>query len=179
MRQTGERLASKGSRWLGAVQADRPTAEGGGIGHPIGVLQRRRRLFPRAVLLPTPPQRLAASQQAVVGVGEREQGKQGESLSANLAKAASNPNPVVMFIVCLLATATVTDDGIALANRTSPQQDVLAVASPIGFDLVWRGRKWDKKNRSSWGLPPGVDPPRSQPEAEPLLLNRKIPTGEE
>jgi len=131
------------------------------------------------VLLPTPPQRLAASQQAVVGVGEREQGKQGEGLSTTLAKAASDPNPVVMFIVCLLATATVTDDGIAFANRTSPQQDLLAVARPIGFDLVWRGRKWDKKNRSSWGLPPGVDPPRSQPEAGPLLLKRKIPTGEE
>jgi hypothetical protein len=41
------------------------------------------------------------------------------------------------------------------------------------------GRKWDKKNRSSWGLPPGVDPPRSEPEAVPLLLKRKILTGEE
>src|SRR5271157_4557944 len=179
MRQTGERLASKGSRRLRTGQPDRPAAEGGGIGHPIGVLQRRRRIFPRAVLHKVTPERLTPSQQAVVGVGEREQGKQGEGLSTTLAKAASDPNPVVMFIVCLLATATVTDDGIAFANRTSPQQDVLAVASPIGFDLVWWARKWDKKNRSSWGLPPGVDPPRSQPEAGPLLLNRKIPTGEE
>jgi hypothetical protein len=179
MRQTGERLASKGSGWFGTVQADRPAAESGRIGHPIGVLQRRRRIFPRAVLHKVSPERLTPSQQAVVGVRQREQGKQGEGLSTALAKAASDPNPVVMFIVCLLATATVTDDGIAFANRTSPQQDLLAVASPIGFDLVWRGRKWDKKNRSSWGLPPGVDPPRSQPEAGPLLLNRKIPTGEE
>jgi hypothetical protein len=66
-----------------------------------------------------------------------------------LAKAAPDRNPVVMYIMCLLAPTTVTDDGIAFANRTSPQQNVLAVASPIGFDLVWRGRKWDKKNRAS------------------------------
>jgi hypothetical protein len=94
-------------------------------------------------------ERLSASQQAVVGVGEREQGKEGKGLSTALAKAASDPNPVVMFIVRLLATATVTDDGIAFANRASPQHDLLAVTSPIGFDLVWRGRKWDKKNRGS------------------------------
>jgi hypothetical protein len=108
-----------------------------------------------------------------MGVGEREQGKQGESLSTTLAKATSDPNPIVMFIVRLLAPATVTDDGIAFANRASPQHNLLAVASPIGFDLVWRGRKWDKKNRSSWGPPPGVDPPRSEPEAGPLLLLKR------
>jgi hypothetical protein len=95
------------------------------------------------------PERLSASQQAVVGVGKREQGKQGEGLPTNLAKAASDPNPVVMFIVRLLAAATVTDDGIAFANRASPQHHLLAITSPIGFELVRRGRKWDKKNRGS------------------------------
>ena len=64
-------------------------------------------------------------------------------------RARRDPNPVVMFIVRLLAAAAVTDDGITFANRASPQHDVLAVASPIGFELVWRGRKWDKKNRGS------------------------------
>jgi hypothetical protein len=54
-----------------------------------------------------------------------------------------------MFIVYLLATATVTDDGITFANRAPPQHEVLAVASPVGFQLVRRGRKWDKKNRGS------------------------------
>jgi hypothetical protein len=114
-----------------------------------------------------------------MGVREREQGKQGESFPTTLAEAAPDCNPVVMFVVRLLATATVTDDGIAFTNRTAPQQNLLAVGSPISFDLVWRDRKWDKKNRRSWGLSPGVDPPRSQPEAGPLLLKRKIPTGEE
>ena len=93
--------------------------------------------------------RLSASQQAVVGVGKREQGKQGEGLPATRTKSASDPNPVVMFIVGLLATATVANDGIAFANRASPQHDLVAVSSPIGFELVWRGRKWDKENRGS------------------------------
>ena len=84
-----------------------------------------------------------------------------------------------MFIVRLLATATVPDNRIAFTNWAAPQQNVLAVASPIGFELAWRSRKWDKKNRGSWGLCPGVDPPRSEPEAGPLLLKKRIPTGEE
>jgi hypothetical protein len=131
------------------------------------------------VLYKVSAERLSASQQAVVGIGEREPGKESKGLSATRAKATSDANPVVMLIVRLLAPPTVTDDGIPFANRASPQHDVFGVASPIAFELVRRGRKWDKENRSSWGLPPGVDPPRSQPEAGPLLLKRKIPTGEE
>jgi hypothetical protein len=106
-------------------------------------------------------------------IGKRKQGQEGEGLPATLAKATPDPNPVVMFIVRLLAASTVTDDGIAFAKRAAPQHDLLAVVSPIGFELVRRGGKWDKKNRRSWGLDPGVDPPRSQPEAEPLLLKTK------
>jgi hypothetical protein len=80
-----------------------------------------------------------------------------------------------MFIVRLLAAASVTD-GITFANRASPQHDLLAVARPIGFEPVQRGGKWINKS-SFLGALPGVDPPRSEPEAEPLLLKRKIPTG--
>ena len=170
MRHAGERLASKGSGWFGTVQADRPAAESGRIGHPIGVLQRRRRIFPRAVLHKVSPERLTPSQQAVVGVRQREQGKQGEGLSTALAKAASDPNPVVMFIVRLLAAAPVADDRVACTNGASPQNNLNPACGPIGFELVRRGAKWDKENRGSRGLCPGVDPPRSEPEAEPLLL---------
>jgi len=136
MSHAGERLVPKGSRWLGAVEAARPAAEGGGIGHSIGILERGRRLLPGAVLHKVSSERLTAGQQAVVGVGERERGKEGEGLSASMAKAAPDPNPVVMFIVCLLAPATMTDDGIAFANRASPQDELIAVCGPIGFQLV-------------------------------------------
>ena len=157
-----------------AVQAARPAAEGGGIGRPIGILERGRRLFPRAVFQQASPQRLKASQQTVMRVGKRKQGQEGEGLPATVAEAAPDRNPVVMFIVRLLAAASVTDDRIAFANRASPQNDLLAVAGPIGFELVRRGGKWDKKNRGSSGLCPGVDLPRPEPEAEPLLLKREF-----
>jgi hypothetical protein len=41
-----------------------------------------------------------------------------------------------MFIVRLLAPAAVANDGIAFANRAAPQYDLVAVVSPIGFELV-------------------------------------------
>ena len=64
-----------------------------------------------------------------------------------LANPPSDPNPVVVFIVRLLAPATVTDNGITFTNRASAQQDSIAIASPIAFELVRLGRKWDKNNR--------------------------------
>lgn len=84
-----------------------------------------------------------------MGVGEGEQREEGEGLPATLPKAASDPNPGVIFIVRPLAAPTVTDDGVAFAKWASPQHDLVAITSPIGFQLVWRGRKWDKKNRGS------------------------------
>jgi hypothetical protein len=164
---------------LGAVQAARPAAERGRIGHAISVFERRRCLFPRAVLLKTPPQCLGTSQQAVVRVRGRKRRQEGEGLPATVAAPATDPNPVVMLIVRLLAAASMADDRIAFTNGAAPQDHFGALFGPIGFQLVRRGGKWDKKNRSSSGLCPGIDLPRSEPEAEPLLLKRKIPTGEE
>jgi hypothetical protein len=79
-----------------------------------------------------------------------------------------------MFIVRLLAAASVADDGIAFTHRASPQHDLGAPFRPIAFELARRAGKWDKENRGSWGLCLGVDLPRSEPEAEPLLLKKKL-----
>jgi hypothetical protein len=84
-----------------------------------------------------------------------------------------------MRIVRLLAAASVTDDRIALTNRASPQNGLGTACGPIGFELVRRDGKWDKENRSSLELCPGVDLPRSEPEAELLPPDKKIPTGRE
>jgi hypothetical protein len=79
-----------------------------------------------------------------------------------------------MLIVRLLAAASVADDRIALTKGAASRQDVGALFGPIRLELVRRGGKWDKENRSSSGLCPGVDLPRSEPEAEPLLLKKKL-----
>jgi hypothetical protein len=108
-----------------------------------------------------------------VGVREGKRGQEGEGLPATGATTATDPDPIVMFIMRLLAAASMADDRIAFTVGTSPQDELLTVFGPISFELVRRGRKWDKEDRSSLGLCPGIDLSRSQPEAEPLLLKRK------
>jgi hypothetical protein len=112
------------------------------------------------VLLKAPPQGLATSQQAVVGVREGKRRQKGEGLPATPAVTATDWDPVVVLIVGLLAASSVTGDRIAFTNGTSPQDNAGALFGPVGFELVRRGRKWDKKNRSSSGLCPGVDLPK-------------------
>lgn len=174
MSHAGERLAEKGKGRLGVVQSVGPAAECGRVGHAVRVFERRRGPFPGTVLHKAPPQCLAARQQTVLGVRERKQRKEGESLPAIGAATATDVDPVMVFIVSLLATAPMTDDGIAFTNRASAQ-DSLATARPIRFELVRKDTKWDKQNRTSSELcPSGVDLPRSEPEAAELLPPKKI-----
>jgi hypothetical protein len=147
----GERLAEKGKGRLGAVQAARPAAECGRIRHAVRIFERRRCLFPGAVLHKAPPQCLTARQQTVVRVRGRKQREKGEGFPATGAATATDANPVVVFIVRLLAAASVADDRITFTSGASPQDDFDATRGPIRFELVRRGGKWDKKNRSSWG----------------------------
>ena len=133
---------------MAAVQAPRPTAERGGIGHAVCVFERRRGLFPAVVLHEAPPQCLATSQQAVMRVRERKPRQEGEGLPAIGAAATADVNPVVMFVVCLLAAASMADDRIVLTNGALPQNGLGTADVPIRFQLVRRDRKWDKQNRT-------------------------------
>jgi hypothetical protein len=72
------------------------------------------------VFFKAPPQCLTASQQAVAGVRERKRWQQGEGLSATGATTATDPDPIVMFIVRLLAAESMADDRIAFTLGTSP-----------------------------------------------------------
>jgi len=148
MGDAGQGVAQKGSRRLGGIQAASPAAEGRGIGDAIRVFERRYCFFPRAVLRKASPQGLAASQQAVVGARQRKRRKEGEGLSATWAATAPDPDPVVRRVVRLLAAPSVANDRIAITNGTSPQDNVRTLFGPVGFELVQRGGKWDKQNRS-------------------------------
>jgi hypothetical protein len=176
----GERLAEKRKSRLGVVQSAGPATKRRSIGHAVGIFERRRRLLPGTMLHKTPPQCLTARQQTVMGVRERKQRQEGEGLSATGAATPTDPNPVVMRIVGLLAATSMSDDRVAFTSGASPQDDFGAACRPIGFELVWRDGKWDKLNRTSTGaLPSGVDLPRSEPEAELLPPEEKNPTGRE
>ena len=131
-----------------------PAAERGGIGHSVRVFERRRRLFPGAVLHSTTPPCLATCQQAVVCVRERKPRQEGEGLPASGAATATDANPVVMLIVSLLAAASVTDDRIAFTNGASSQNGLSTACGPISFELVRLDGKRNKQNRSSLELYP-------------------------
>ena len=109
-----------------------------------------------------------------MGVWERKQWKKGEGLPATSAATPTDPNPVVMCIVRLLAATSMPDDGIAFTTGASPQDDFSAARGPLRFELVRRDGKWDKQNRTSLGLcTSGVDLLRSEPEAELLPPEEK------
>ncbi|HUJ93646.1 MAG TPA: hypothetical protein VLW84_00160, partial [Terriglobales bacterium] len=72
-------------------------------------------------------------------------------LAAPVAKAAANPDPIMVLIVRLFAAAAMTDDGILSANRAMAQDDLHAGLGPIGFEVELRRREWDKQNRSDEG----------------------------
>jgi hypothetical protein len=170
----GERLAEKGKSWLGAIQSVGPAAKRGRIGHAIRVFECRRGFFPGIALHKAPSQSLTARQQTVVGVWQRKQWKKGEGLPATSAATPTDPNPVVMRIVGLLSATSMPDDQIASTSRASPHDVVGAALGPLCFELVCRDAKWDKQNRSSWSSAlPGVDLPRSEPEAELLPPEKK------
>ena len=73
-----------------------------------------------------------------------------------------------MLVVCLLAAVSMADDRILLTNGALPQNGLGTAGGPIRFQLVRRDGKWDKENRTLLELCPGIDPPRSEPEAELL-----------
>jgi hypothetical protein len=93
-----------------------------------------------------------------MGVRKRKPRQEGEGLPATGAAATADANPVVMFVVCLLAAASMADDRILLTNGALPQNDLGTAGRPIGFQLVGRDGKWDKENRTLWELCPRYRP---------------------
>ena len=153
----GERLMEKGKCRLGAVQAVGPAAKCGGIRHAVRVFERRRCFSPRS----SAPQSAATRPDSVPANcsacrGERTDGEKGEGFLATGTATAPDPDPIVVFIVRLFAAVSMADDRIALANRASPQDDFGAARGPIRFELVRRDAKWDKQNRTSLELCPGL-----------------------
>ena len=89
-------MAKKGKGRLGAVQAARPAAERGRIGHAVRIFKRRRRLFPGTMFRKAAPQCVTARQQTIVCVRERKQWEKGEGLPTPRTAATADVNPVVM-----------------------------------------------------------------------------------
>jgi hypothetical protein len=133
------------------IQAMAPAAEGGRVGEMIGIFQRRRGAFPRAMLYKPSQQCLTARDQTVMGVGQGESGKETESSLAELATAAAVLDPIVTVVVRLFAPPAMADDRINQTEGT-PANELLHTRRPVEAWLAMAGRKWDKGNRTAWRL---------------------------
>ena len=51
-------------------------------------------------------------------------GQDGKGLAARMTDSASHPDPVVAWIVCLLAPLAVADDGIVTTQGTPPREQL-------------------------------------------------------
>src|SRR6266436_5943055 len=78
-----------------------------------------------------------------------------------------------MFIMRLLATTSVADDRITFTSGTSPQNNLGATRGPIRFEVVRRCEKWDKQNRTSWELCPGLTCQDLSRKRSSFLLKQK------
>ena len=78
-----------------------------------------------------------------------------------------------MFIMRLLATTSVADDRITFTSGTSPQNNLGATRGPIRFELVRGDGKWDKKNRTSLELCPGLTCQDLSRKRSSFLLKQK------
>ena len=166
-------------KWRGRrIQTTEPSAQGGASAARSGSFSTG------AAASATPlneiaAQRLAASDEAVVAVGRREWRQESECLAATIAEAAANPDPLMVFIVSLLAPAAVADNGVLYANRAAAENDFCAPPRPNQL----RGcRAWRKvrKRESYRGGPAGdVGLPKIRTRGRDLHLLSKIPTGKE
>jgi hypothetical protein len=123
------------------IQSLKPTAEGGTIRHAIGIFHRRSRRFPGTAFDKVAPQRLTAGDQAVMRVGKRKHGQEGNSLLARSADTAPNRDPVMVFVMSLLSSAAMTNDRIPRAQRAPANYCIRASLRPIDLQLALRRGK--------------------------------------
>ena len=122
-----------------AVQAEQsapsPAPQGGRIGQAMGIFALRSRLLPSTAVDGSRFPGLFPAAQAVLAVGRRPVGQDGEGQSTRPAHTAANPNPVVAFVVCLFPPPAMTGDRVLAAPRTAPWQERQRKGRHPGSDL--------------------------------------------
>jgi hypothetical protein len=122
-----------------------PTPQRCWIWEPVGVFALRRGLFPSTAAIATRFPGLLSASKAVLAVWRRPRGKDGEGFATRRAKAASCPDPVVLFVVGLLAPLAVADDGMVPAARAASWQQGQRKRMHLECGLVSRLRQCDKE----------------------------------
>lgn len=87
---------------MGRIEPTGPAPDGGGIGQAIRTFECRHRLFPGPMVKIPPLQGVTTRQQAVVRVREGKTRQEGKGLPATTAPSATDLDPIVVLIMCLL-----------------------------------------------------------------------------
>jgi hypothetical protein len=114
----------------------------------------RSGLFPSPATIATRLPGLLSTSKAVLAVWRRPTGKDGEGLATRTAEAAPYPDPVVVFVVGLLAPLPVADDGVASAVRAASWQQSQRERMHFECGLVMRLWQCDKENQGWREGPP-------------------------
>src|SRR5260370_292219 len=115
------------------------------------IFHRRRGRFPATALDKIAPQRLTAGDQAVMAVRQREHGQEGNRRATNIADAAPDGDPVMVFVMSLFLSMAMAHHGILQTNRAATNDRFCASLCPIGLQLALRRGKCDKDNRVNAG----------------------------
>ena len=107
----------------------------------MGIFHGRRRSFPATALDKIATQRLTAGDQAVMAVRQREHGQEGNRRATNIADAAPDGDPVMVFVMRLFPPTAMTNDRILPASRAHANESFGASLRPIGFQLALRRGK--------------------------------------
>src|SRR6266481_2907605 len=143
----------------------------------MGIFHRRCRRFQGTAFDKVAPQRLTAGDQAVMAVGKRKHGQEGNRLPARSADTATNRNPVMLFVMSLLLAAAMTNDRILRANW-APANDYFCASLPQSASRLLCAAENAIKTIVQWGSALGTVTSRDLPRAEPSPPF-KISTGKE
>ena len=142
------------------------------------IFHRRCCFLPGAAFHKETPQRLTASDQAVMAVGKRKHRQEGNRLSARAADASAYRDPVMLFVMSLFPSTTMAHDRIPQANRT-PANRSFSRFGPIGFQLALLPAESERTTIVQMAaLPDGGILRRSDSRAEPSSPC-EISTGKE
>ena len=118
-----------------------------GAGHTVGIFERRGGVFPGTAFYEAQPHGLAARHQTVMGIGQREGGKEADRHATDLAFTAAVADPVVTAVVRLLRSPAEALDGARPTCRTLPG-DLTRTNRPVEARLAIILRTWDNGNRT-------------------------------
>jgi len=131
-------MSQAGKGWPRRIQIPKPAAKGGRSCHTIGIFHWRGRYFPGTAIDKVATQCRTAGDQAVVRIGKRKHRQEGNRLAARPTDTAPQRNPIMVFVMSLLAATPMANDRILRAKRAAANDYFCGSIRPIGLQLALR-----------------------------------------